>query len=360
MNRATGPKTRAGLTTAAQRPRHGTAAESWLVASGRPRVQACALALAGLVQVAFAQPALPELRAEEPRAFGWRLGDIVERRIELRLPAGWRLLPDSLPLARLDGRAVELQQVRREDSADGVVLRLRWQVMRSPAEPQVLEIAPLTLRVQGPTRVEALRVEAWPLMVSPLLPAEAPTRRGLGPWRPDRLPATEQDRLRPWRVGAEAAFSLGALLALAYAHWGAFWRRDRGRPLADAWRVVQRTLAATSNATDHAAAEPPAVALADALRTLHHALNQYAGRVLQPAGIAAFCTDHPTFVPLADALQRLFALSNRVFYEGADAPPGSAAELRTLARRLRDAERDAAARTATVRPDAAAPAAGDK
>ncbi len=359
MNRAAGPKARARLTATVQKLRHCSAG-TWLVALGRPHVLACALVLAGLVQLAFAESALPELRAEEPRAFGWQLGDTVERRIELRIPAGWQLVPDSLPLPRLDGRAVELQQVLREDSADGVVLRLRWQVMRSPAEPQVLEIAPLTLRVQGPTRVEALRVEAWPLMVSPLLPSEAPARRGLGPLRPDRLPAAEQDRLRPWRVGAEAAFSVGALLALAYAHWGAFWRRDRGRPLADAWRVVRRTLAVPSNAKGHTPTEPPAVALADALRTLHHALNQYAGRVLQPAGIAAFCTDHPTFVPLADALQRLFALSDRVFYEGADAPPGSAAELHTLARRLRDAERDAAARTATARPDAAAPAAGDK
>lgn len=148
---------------------------------GHGRRVALLLAL-GAALPAGAQDALPTVQASEPRAFGWRLGDLVEREVLVTLPGGWRLLPDSLPVARQDGRSLELRTVTRAPAPGGERLLLRYQVMRSPDALRTVELPGLLLQAKGPARTAPLRVEAWPLLVGPLAPAEPPERRGLGAW----------------------------------------------------------------------------------------------------------------------------------------------------------------------------------
>ena len=270
----------------------------------------------------------PSLVASEPRAFGWRLGDVVERQVWLRLPPGWQLVADSLPAVRADGRTLELQAITREPSDGQELLRLRYQVMRSPTEVRTLEIPPWRLQVKGPSRTETLRVDAWPVVVSPLTPADAANRNGLGELRPDRPPPPRTDPARPWRLALAGVLLLAGLTGLARARWGAWWRRGPQRPLAQAWRRLRRL-----------PAQPDAAALQAALQALHQGLNQSAGQVLLPAGAAAFCQSRPGFAPLQSELQQFFALSDRVFFQNQAAPADAAAALRQLARKLRDAER---------------------
>ncbi|MFO1340973.1 MAG: hypothetical protein U1F53_22595, partial [Burkholderiaceae bacterium] len=148
---------------------------------------------AALLGLAAAWPALAaELTVQEPRAFGYTVGDVVTRVVHLELPAGQSLDAASLPQDQRRGQAVELRHVGRRDSwqANGrhVELSFEYQVLLSPPELRTLELPPIGLRVQGPARVEELRVDAWPLTVGPLSQAEARQREGLGDLRPDAAP----------------------------------------------------------------------------------------------------------------------------------------------------------------------------
>src|SRR5690348_12904464 len=90
---------------------------------------ATATLLAALSPGAGAAPDTLGASSEEPRAFGYTVGDVVSRRIALRIPDGLKLDPDSLPRAGARGRAVELQRVVLHKSLAGVpeALQLDYQ-----------------------------------------------------------------------------------------------------------------------------------------------------------------------------------------------------------------------------------------
>ena len=288
-------------------------------------------ACAALPASAAPAVAVPQLQASEPRAYGWHLGDVVERDLLLQLPPGWVLVADSLPVPRATGRSLELRSLQRHSSSGQERLQLRYQLMRSPDAPRVVEIAPLVLQLRGPQRSESLRVEAWPLLVSPLVAAEPPNRRGLGPLQPDRPPPWPDDAWRRPRLAAEAALLLAAAAGLARARWGAWWRRRPQRPLAQAARALRRL--------PRQPHQPDAATLQAALRRVHAALNASAGRVLLADGLDAYCRQHPALAPHRDELQAFLALSDAVFFAGAAAPADSADQLRRWLARWRVAER---------------------
>jgi len=314
---------------------------------------------------------VPRLQASEPRAFGWRLGDVVERELVVDLPPGWHLLADSLPTPRANGRALELRSLQRDSTPGQERLQLRYQVMRSPTELRALEIAPLSLQLQGPQRIDTLRVDAWPLLVAPLSPPDALNRRGLGDLQPDRPPPLPTDAARPLRLGAELAVALLAVAGLAHARWGAWWRRRPQRPIAAVARQLRRRRSGPSHgrwperwlgrlsdgwwgrwrARPGAQAQhqrlapawapaplPGASALQPSLRAVHAALNTSAGQVLLAQGVPAYCRARPAFVPLQHELLAFFALSDAVFFAATPPPADADAQLRAWLARWARAE----------------------
>jgi mxaA protein len=301
------------------------------------RRHAGAWVLATLLALAPAVPAVaddaalsPTLTTEEPRAYGWQLGDVLTREVLVTLPDGWRLLDDSLPAVRANGRSLELRAIERQrlDGGRRERLRLHYQVMRSPPDLKALEIAPLQLRAQGPQRTENLRLEAWPVVVAPLAPPEPVARRGLGDLQPDRPPPLPEDRQRGLRLAVEAALLLLAGAGFAHARWGAWWRRGPQRPLAAAARAVRRL-----------PRQPAAPALQAALRAVHAGLNHSAGQVLLAADLPGFLARRPALAPHQAELRQFFALSDAVFFAGQQAPDDAAAQLRGWLTRWARAER---------------------
>lgn len=57
-------------------------------------------------------PQVFSLQAEEPAAYGWQLGDLVERVLHVQVPPGWRLDERSLPRVDQRGGDVELRQMQ--------------------------------------------------------------------------------------------------------------------------------------------------------------------------------------------------------------------------------------------------------
>ena len=282
-----------------------------------------------------------QISVSDPPAYGYQVGDVAERRVRIQLPAGAKLDLESLPTPNRQGGAVELSSLVHQGASDAAEqsLLLRYQVLRSPEVPTVFELPTLNLRTTVPTgqaggkglREALLRVPAHPLMVSPIAPAQPPNRAGLGPLQPD-LPAPLPP-MAPIRQRAKA-WGVLALVALGWLLWrhvlrALLWRRQR--PLARAWRDIRRLPAAPDEHT-----------LGAALRRLHSALNEDAGRVLLAADVPAWLAQRPQYQAQAAALQDLHQRSSQHFFAApGHAPPDLAADtqrLRNLARALAQSE----------------------
>jgi len=290
-------------------------------------------ALAGWMATAACAAQL-EVQTQDPRAFGWQLGDVVLRTVTVEVPEGLVLDEASVPQPGARGRALELRSVARRDAAqDGGrrhELTLAYQVFLSPREPRTLEMPGFRLRFDGQPRAQELLVESWPVTVSPLTPVDVSYRRGLGELQPDAPPPafdTASTRLRLLAYGA-AALLLAAYLAHVYI--GLPWWTRRHRPFTQAWRQVQ-ALGPSS----------PPEQWRGAWRQVHRALNRTMGEVLFEQDIDRFVKARPRFAPLRAELATFFRQSRLEFFgEGqgqADRP-----WLVEFCRRCRDAERGAA------------------
>lgn len=289
---------------------------------------------AGLVLAALCARAAPEavlrVEASEPRAYGYRVGDHVQRRVVVHVPEGWRLDEATLPRPGGRGQALELRQVARR-TADGgrrLELELDYQVFLAPASLRTVEIAPLRLRFAGASRNEEVLIEAWPVTISPLLPVQAPTRRGYGELQPDKPPPLIDTSAARQRLVVFAALAALLLAWLAVVHLGPPWAAARKRPFGVAWRRLRGL-----------AANPADAPWREACVQLHEALNRTAGEVLFERGLDAFVARRPAFAGLRDDIARFLQLSRAEFFGGAARQKDDGAWLRALCRRCRDAER---------------------
>ena len=297
----------------------------------------CVVQLAVLATTAFAALPPPRLDATttEPRAFGYRIGDLVERSVTVRAGSGTVLDDASVPRAGARGSALELRDVLQRNSAESggrrYELMLRYQVFQSPRETRILEMPAFTLRFTGAPRAQEIRIEAWPVTVSPLVPVDAPSRRGLGELRPDAtapLIDMTPGRLRLMTYGGLSLLLVGYLL---HVYIGLPWWTRLHRPFASAWRELRGLQPASSDAQRRRA-----------YRTIHDALNRTWGEVLFERDIDPFLAGRPRFEPLRADLVMFFSRSRLEHFSGTAQPDPEPAWLVEFCRRCRDAERGAA------------------
>ncbi|MGY4831080.1 hypothetical protein ACVNIS_21080 [Sphaerotilaceae bacterium SBD11-9] len=266
----------------------------------------------------------------EPRAFGYHVGDVLERELIVHAPEGFVLDEATLPRPGARGKALELQSVSRRSRAEGGgtrhELRLSYQVFLSPPEVRTLEISPFSLGFQGEGRAQFVRVEAWPVTVSPLVPIEVSPREGLGELRPDLAPPRLDTRPAQRRLLAYGAVLVLCLAYLAQVYLVAPRWASRKRPFATAWRELRH------RPTDSRAA----------WQRVHAALNQTAGEVVFEHGVDRFVAAQPRYAGLRAELLAFFQRSRREFFAGGDATASDARWLVEFCRKCRDVERGAA------------------
>lgn len=269
--------------------------------------------------------AVLDARSDEPRAYGYQVGDRVTRRVDLRVPAGLKLDERSLPRPGARGLALELRRLERERIAGGERLVLTYQVFIAPVAARTFEMPAFTLRWTGTPRDQEQRIEAWPVTVAPLVPVEVSPRRGLGELQPDAVPAPIDTSAARTRLATAGAGIAAVLLWLALLQFGLPWRRRTG-PFAAAWSELRRLR------------DDDEAAWRAACRRVHAALDATAGAVLFEADVPAFVARRPAYAPLADDIRRFLDLSRREFFAAAPRDPADAAWLRDFCRRCRDAE----------------------
>ena len=268
----------------------------------------------------------------EPRAFGYQVGDVIARGVTVHAPDGLLLDEASLPRPGARGKALELRNLERRDSAEAGGLRheikLSYQVMLSPAQTRTLELPNFTLRFEGRPRAQELRIDAWPVTVSPLVPVEVSPRRGLGEMQPDTAPPLIDTAAGRYRLVAYGVAALLLLACLGHVYIGLPWWVRAHRPFTLAWRSIRGLGPASSDLQWRAA-----------LRRLHEALNRTAGEVVFEHGIDRFVNAQPRFEPLRDELVVFFQQSRREFFAAGDEGGRDRAWLVEFCRRCRDAER---------------------
>lgn len=300
----------------------------------------CAAMLGWLASAACAEVLPGQLNAtsSEPRAFGYQIGDTVSRTVTVDASDGLVLDESSVPQAGARGNALELRSIERRSSAEPGgrrhELTLAYQVFLSPPEPRTLEMPGFVLRFQGQPRAQEVRVEAWPVTVSPLVPVEVSPRRGLGELQPDAPPPLIDTRFARWRLTAYGVVSLLLLAYLAHVYIGLPWWTRAHRPFTLAWRRLHG-LTPTS----------PDPQWREAFKQLHEALNRTMGEVVFEEGIGRFVKAQPHFAHLRDDLATFFRQSRLEFF-GKQAEKGQQVPahadrswLIEFCRRCRDAER---------------------
>ena len=212
----------------------------------------------------------------------------------------------------------------------------------APREVRTLELPTFTLAFKGEPRQQDVRIDAWPLTVSPLAPVEVSPRRGLGELQPDAPTPPLDTRAARWRLAAYGASAALLLAYLAYVYLGVPWLVRRQRPFTAAWRELQ-AMHAAGDAASPAASEAQAQRRL-AFQHVHNALNRSAGEVVFEGSIARFVAAHPRFSGLQGELVEFFQRSRSEFFGAAAEADGQAATrwLIGFCRRCRDAERGSA------------------
>lgn len=285
---------------------------------------AVALAVAALVATPSpasegAAPVQVEAAVEQPRPFGYAIGDLLTQRVLLGT-AERDFEPAALPGLERIGVWFERRPARIESSADG----RRWLVV----EYQLIN-APQALRtvtvpawdIASASGATVLKVGAWPISVAPLTPRAAFAVGGLDELRPDRAPPTVATE--PIRRQIALWSSAFALTLVAWLAWWLQrnWRASATQPFARALRAMQRV--------DETAPE--------AWQALHRAFDCSAGCVVHTATLPELFRRAPQLEALRPRIELFYLQSSERFF-GAG-PPADPLPLRTLCSDLRRIEK---------------------
>jgi mxaA protein len=301
---------------------------------------ACAAGVA-LAAWSAEPPAASPVRTLEPRAYGYVVGDLIERQVQLQLPAGQRLDEQTLPRPGRVGPWFELVQARLSGTPQqpgaALQLDLRYQLMNAPPNVRTLALPALRLGLLSAAASavpQVLEVPDWPVSAAPITPEHVLSRAGLPALQPDLLPEPQPLAPLQWRIAAWwcLALAAGGVLLLRRHPALAFWRRSS--PLRQAWLQLRRLQGQQRG-------QPDAALAAQARRLLHQALDGCAGRALFAGQLAPLYAARPELQPLAAEIERFFARSNQAFFDPAAPPADPQQDLHALvllARRLAQAE----------------------
>jgi mxaA protein len=263
------------------------------------------------------------------RDSGYLLGDLVDERVDLDLPRGVSLDPDSLPLPGrvapwMEVRASRIEQRERAGSQSVIV---RYQIFAEVEQTERVPIPAFKLRLRDGARTRAVEVPAKSFMLSPALPPTLSDEdRELKSQAPPRtLPA------RKAAIGMSFGLTVATLCAayLLWVHdWLPFLPRAPG-PFARLWRSWRRR-------SRRAISDDDGVAL---LHAWHAALNLAAGETLYPSTLPRLFVSAPHLQPLRARIEELFEKSWQSFYGPDSSRAPAAEELLELMRHAAERER---------------------
>jgi mxaA protein len=280
------------------------------------------LLVAGLLSATGA--AALALETVEPRPFGYTVGDVLERTLRVDRTRDGTLDPASLPKPGRIGRWFQLRAVI--PLPDGV--RLDYQIVNMPPQPDRENLPSLRVRVIGPDgRARDADIGPFTVAMTPVAHFESDEAIDADDVRPDLDPRpidTANGRARVFLYGGALTVLVAIQMAPALGR-RLGWRR--AGPFARALRALRRL----------PRREEDVAARNNALRRLHEALDEAAGRTLALDNVEVLFLAHPWLAPARASVEALLAQSRASFF--AEAPPPPRAGLLSVAAQLADLER---------------------
>lgn len=261
------------------------------------------------------QPAV----VEQPRSFGYVIGDVATQRVLLE-EQGRAFTPDRLPAAGPLGNWVERRAARVERDARGRRwLAVDYQIMNSPQGIKLVTLP--AWKIPAKNGNSELAVPEWQISVATLTPDQPFGRPGLGSLRPDReAPSINLAPMRRWMMTWAGS---AAALILLWAGWWSWrnWRAASRQPFAKALREIRQVEEGSPQAWF----------------ALHRAFDATAGRVVQLETLPSMFERAPRFEPLRSTIEQFFAQSSARFFQ--TEPATSAVSVRALCAELRRIEK---------------------
>ena len=276
-----------------------------------------------LAPVVVRKPAVPTpALVQQPRAYGYTIGDLLQQRIALGTIAV-PFVPAELPRIGRIGSSLWRRRVAQQVDAGGQHwLQIEYQLINTPQSLTVWYLPKLILKSADGSN--SITVANAAFSVSPFTPPQPFEEAALPALQPDAPPAPVSltSIMRRIRLATAA-------LSLVLATWAALllWRYlQRGRYLPFACAV--RDMRALRQAP-----EVDALALQ---RRLHHAFNTTAGAVVRPATLPHLLQQAPHLAIERSAINDFLQKSHAAFFGGQ--PPSEPSSITALAQRLRRLE----------------------
>lgn len=254
---------------------------------------------------------------DQPRPFGYVVGDLVEQRVLLQADSH-SVDPASLPRAARVGVWLDRRVPRISQDAQG----RRWLVVDYQLinAPQGLTTVNLPAWELETTSGQTLSIPQWPISVGPLTGRTVIAQGGLQALRADRpAPSVPTEPIARQIEFWTGAFALTLLIWIGWLVWRN-WRDVRDQPFARAAREMR-------GVGDDAP---------QAWQALHRAFDRTAGRVVQGATLPSLFEGAPYLEPLRPRIEEFFGRSADYFFCPGAQPSVS---VHTLCNDLRRSER---------------------
>ena len=281
------------------------------------------------VDAAKKSTAVPVIHAqvEQPRAYGYSVGDLLQQRIALGTSSAPFVLAELPRIGRIGSSLWRRRSEEQIDRRGQHWLAIEYQLINTPQSLSVWYLPVLKLRAKDGSAV--LTVDRSPFSIGPFTPPQPYEIAALPGLQPDQPPALLSVAPLERRIRLATRALILVLLAWASLIGWRHLRRGRHLPFARAMHDLQGSLRKMD--TDPLAAR----------RRLLHALNDTAGEVVRPSSVDKLITRAPYLATEREALERFVRESHAVFFGGR--PEQDVDGIGFLAQRLRRLERRHAA-----------------
>jgi len=256
------------------------------------------------------------------RDIGYRVGDVVEQRVEVIVPAGFELDESSLPKRLGAGAHIELRDVthQTERVSKGIkhTFLFDWQVFRTLRDVRPIPLRALDLQFRQGSEILVARLQPAEILMAPMLPTmltkeQATPREAIEPQIQPLQPILQQ---LAWSI-------VGLLVAVLYFAWRFDclpFKTQHASPFRKAQREIRRL-------------GKQQEALPQSMRILSRAFNDYANTAVTQEGLKYFFSQHPETQPLQAEIEKFFLATQELFFAG-KSETISKPEVEKLARQL--------------------------
>lgn len=298
-------------------------------------VTATALTVVLLVcLLGVAGAAVRSIQVSKPRTFGYMIGDVFQQRIQIELDDPWTLDTESLPANGRIGIWLERRITRYEQRriAKGIryQLELQYQIFNVGNKTVDIFTPRLELRSVNAEKQIPVFIQATGVSVAPVTTNDSHQVLNYLELQPPVKPPLINTAIACTLLAAGCAGLLFSLTVFGYIFGKLPGVRRTQGPFA---RALGRLGALQKTC-------PDAETYRRALRHVHQAFNETAGRVVMADDLEQFFFEQPRHAALHEPIERLFHHSRRVFFESDGAALASDfSNIVELCRQCRDIER---------------------